>query len=902
MTDEEREEIENNPVLTGEDELGGRIEQGMTNEEAAQLTGWDANGGDEYGDAQTDLLEDRNAIKKEQDKQFIEGGAKRTGDPLATSTGDLEGNYRQSIADASKGGTVVGTGTRLADDRSWEARYNDMMARRKAERAGLKAQSLARQELLDTGRYFDDGRGNIKLKKSEREFRRPDSTRRGWHVDTTADNGAGMRYIQKAGQDAYSGSMGGWQQALNAQNAEKQNSVRNEFEAYAARNKAAMEKREEDRELQKKRNASDNWVLTSGIFAALNDLQNGPAGTKDRITDEEVDDKSKPAKRQAITDSKGAIMGYKDVYEKKNVGKIKNGYLDPSEVDMINRQLEANGNKRWRLKGIVAQQRFDPKLGNENSDTARKGKPYVLVNIEMKDPQTGEWKPASRYMTMDTLYKFGVDNGKDSGRADAEDIIAEKLGDPNGYLKRKKEAAAHELELARIKAGEGRAAITAKGNAEVANINAQGKRDVAAAKTNGLNGQSGNGFKFDKNYAEFLEGYAAKYAPKIMDDNDNMIDNPNYDPVEYDQAMKRLRAIARGGVDVPHGAESAAGGADAAQGVATPEVQADRVAKAKEQLAKMRGGGQNGVQPQAVQGQRTPAKSVNDVRDFLIEEHTNVDGEKVKLIFDKDDREKNYVYGVVQPDGSRLLMRDPSDNNSEGDKIPEGTLAPWEKSDAKTDGAKAQGRPQINTQNVGRQSGAAIVEQFGKKGETANATSQANNEKQSGSGKEQDIDLSDVQEGIDRSAAGADDVYRTIPREIIKRVKDATGASDEEIMSGKYDRQIEALGARVGNDSVKGISDRRKATERNLEAIKGKRKAEAKQEGFRKRQMAFASARKEMEKKARDEAEKYGVAHGYDDSQIEKRAGTSIRRGLIELRDKYGLAADGSQDYMVSKK
>lgn len=80
------------------------------------------------------------------------------------SASGLEENYRQGVRNASKSDIVVGR-ARLADDRSWEKKYEQRQAERRAERAMLKAQSMARQELLDSGKYFDDGRGNIKLKK-----------------------------------------------------------------------------------------------------------------------------------------------------------------------------------------------------------------------------------------------------------------------------------------------------------------------------------------------------------------------------------------------------------------------------------------------------------------------------------------------------------------------------------------------------------------------------------------------------------------------------------------------------------------------------------------------------------------------------------------------------------------
>lgn len=80
------------------------------------------------------------------------------------STLGLEANYRQSVRNASKSETVVSGGAdmRRADDRSWEKRWNEMQTRKRAERKAVEAK---RRELLATGKYFEDGRGNIRLKR-----------------------------------------------------------------------------------------------------------------------------------------------------------------------------------------------------------------------------------------------------------------------------------------------------------------------------------------------------------------------------------------------------------------------------------------------------------------------------------------------------------------------------------------------------------------------------------------------------------------------------------------------------------------------------------------------------------------------------------------------------------------
>lgn len=90
------------------------------------------------------------------------------------SISELEANYRKHIKDAAKNETVVVSYVlgerkyRLEDDRSWEKRWNEIQAERKARRIARRKAELKQRELLATGKYYDDGRGNIRLKK---EFR-----------------------------------------------------------------------------------------------------------------------------------------------------------------------------------------------------------------------------------------------------------------------------------------------------------------------------------------------------------------------------------------------------------------------------------------------------------------------------------------------------------------------------------------------------------------------------------------------------------------------------------------------------------------------------------------------------------------------------------------------------------
>lgn len=904
-------------------------------------------------------------------------------------------SHFRSVGDVVPGvGTVVGTGMRREDVHTWENADNERLRRRAAVRAGRQAAADEREALLASGKYFDDGRGNIKLKKEFREYQRVGNGGRRTYNETISDTGTAARAMNRAVKTAYDASMNGWQDALDEQNAEKASASRKKVDDIISLNRQSMKNIDTMKAERAKGQARAKFNMVEGYMAAMDALKTELANTDEssyspiKAWGQGKPDADGRDRSKWKYDENNRIIGQA---EAQPTGKyVKRGFVTGPTLQALNQRIKEHGGN-YKIVGLMATQKF-----NDVKGTAY-GKPVVYARVETFDEASGKPVYHDEVFDQERAYALGMEAGKEGEIDDYKNLVWDGIGDIHGERKRAIEAATAKDRAKLAIEQERQKGLAARNDANIAakermnEADNKTRLDIAAIRERTLERKKTSDPKFDEKHYNAL---AARLDSLTKDSDGN-----DRDPATMTDAdRKKAEAIQTamddilfgkvntGGAGGRRGAESAAGGADAAQGVATPEVQADRVAKAKEQLAKMRGGGQNGVQPQAAQGQQAQ-QGQGGLRQAKIDPNnikgtgiSFTDSDRLKVPAGREKEFEAYMDGIAalynpfdHEEGKKIVGKDPSRPSSglvpkdwrekigKGDfdrdydfvaaflagakpsvnqedgawhmgdvgKLPthpsfsnesyyarnpkyaplagrwEGeTYIPGEVERRANDGKPpATGNaPQQNAQNVGKQSGAEIVEQFGKKGETANATSQANNEKQSGSGKEQDIDLSDVQEGIDRSAAGADDVYRTIPREIIKRVKDATGASDEEIMSGKYDRQIEALGARVGNDSVKGISDRRKAAERNLEAIKGKRKAEAKQEGFRKRQMAFASARKEMEKKARDEAEKYGVAHGYNDSQIEKRAGTSIRRGLIELRDKYGLAADGSQDYMVSKK
>lgn len=387
MTDEER--IENNPS------------QNVGSQDEPQ----------DLGDPEQ---EQREYLEREQRENY-----EREYAPLLDS-------HMKSVGDtADGGGTVVGTGMRLADDRSWEARYNDMMARRKAERAGLKAQSLARQELLDTGKYFDDGRGNIKLKQGERKRR--ERFGRGWHEETEADNGAGMRYIQKAGQDAYNGSMNGWTDSDIAryeramQRAQNGNTSLGRTRSTVAENKAALE-------MMKQRKADEKTNYAKGMLSVYDGLVSAYKSMLDADPTAETVAESGP--RQFKKGADGKVTTEMEPRKMVPTGKrFKNGYVMPEVIQSINDNLAQRGNRNFRITGIIARQQNDDVRGDV-------GKPMFYVRGKRWDASQGKSVPFGKVMTMQDVYRLGVDSGVDSGmnEIEAEWNVANGFSDVFGRL------------------------------------------------------------------------------------------------------------------------------------------------------------------------------------------------------------------------------------------------------------------------------------------------------------------------------------------------------------------------------------------------------------------------------------------------------------------------------------
>lgn len=462
----------------------------------------------------------------------------------------LRDSHQKSIGDeATGGGTVVGSGMRLADDRSWEARYNAMQERKRAERAGLKAQSMARQELLDTGRYFDDGRGNIKLKQGERKRR--ERFRRGWHEETVADNGAGMRYIRKAGADARAGALGGWQDALAAQDAERAAKSREKTAAMVAANRSEMEAIKQRREEEAKNNAKGMLSIYDGLVSAYSDLND--EANKDRIERERV---AAGGPRQFKKGADGKVTTEMEPQAMQETGRaFRNGYVSRGVIKSINDNLAQRGNKSFRITGIIARQQVDDVRGNV-------GEPTFYVQGMRWNEQEKRSVPFGRTMSMKDVYRMGVDAGTESGMdaKEAEMNVAYGFKDLFGVAKRADKAnetkmsiadAANETkrkiaEVRNAATGTRRRAYTPTDYANLTKIindplNDDGTREEAR-KLRNIVGKAleGQGVSLDGAQGEAADKAEVKRSDNVVDENAESKEYPGY------TNGKAQRAIAAG--------------------------------------------------------------------------------------------------------------------------------------------------------------------------------------------------------------------------------------------------------------------------------------------------------------------------------------------------------------------
>lgn len=325
---------------------------------------------------------------------------------------------------------------------------------RAAKEAALAAQREQRDALLASGRYFDNGRGKVMLKKEYRQYMAGD--RRHGHLRTAADDGTGMASIRRAGADA-------WEAALVAQAGERADGALAYTQSAVRMNREAAEERRRARATEGVRDAERRLSVFDGFAAALDALRadaSDKAGASDNFASVwgGKDAKGRDARWRYGED--GKIIGQADAREavdgrrlasgavqKRGEDGMVRGFVSPNVIKAINSQLKGRG-ADYALTGIMARQPY-----GELGEPVKGTEPMFYVQGMRNDgSQFGQ------YMTMRDVYDWGVRNYRaangEFGKADgaAENFAIRALGgyDPDGVLERA--ARSDRVEVAKINA------------------------------------------------------------------------------------------------------------------------------------------------------------------------------------------------------------------------------------------------------------------------------------------------------------------------------------------------------------------------------------------------------------------------------------------------------------------
>lgn len=132
--------------------------------------------------------------------------------------------------------------------------------------------------------------------------------------------------------------------------------------------------------------------------------------------------------------------------------------------------------------------------------------------------------------------------------------------------------------------------------------------------------------------------------------------------------------------------------------------------------------------------------------------------------------------------------------------------------------------------------------------------------------------------------------YSTLPKDLVQRLREAIPEMEEQdVLSGKYDKQIEALGKRIGWEDADGFGSRVEVLRRNADVDK-------KAADLRSKRRSFARESKVALQALRTEVEQDGTANGWDQKTIDDETEKRTRELLSQLRSKYGLPLDASGD------
>lgn len=329
-------------------------------------------------------------------------------------------------------------------DPNWDAKVKANRQakenRRNAIRAGMDAANAKREELLGTGKYYDDGSGNLRLKKKYAVI----GGGRGRREYDFGQEKAQYE-IQQAGQKAYDAAYDGmdFNSAIRRQQVKKAQRGKAKTNQLVELNKAEMEERKKLKAEREVRNAKQDLAIYDGLVVAFKSLDDDGEEAQQVLKESPYDFKTQ------TKDSQGRVIGVggekkqlayaaddgyrmQDIKDAngKVIGKRKFGIVGVKAIDEINKKLAEQGNKQYKVTAIVAQQKIDA-IGNKS------GEPVFYIQRLFAD---GTQRADT--LTMKEIYQLGLKGYKTTGVAekDAENNVIDSLGDIMGTRKRQTEA------------------------------------------------------------------------------------------------------------------------------------------------------------------------------------------------------------------------------------------------------------------------------------------------------------------------------------------------------------------------------------------------------------------------------------------------------------------------------
>lgn len=264
----------------------------------------------------------------------------------------------------------------------WKAQKAAQDAQRQANRMRSQAVQAQAQALLDSGDWYDTGRGYLRQKKFNKGFKRDGSGDRGvvgnrrvWRPEYANVDG------QQVLDNAWQGAAGN---VASRNRASAQTMTKNMLDA----NRLAFQQQDQQLQRRRKRNAECNLGIFDGMVSALDNLMSS----------------------EVSGDRRGVIGN-------DNLTKYRVGYVAPSLINAINGKMGQKGVNDYRILGLSAQWKLD---ANGN----KVGEPMFHARY-----RTADGKVQGRVMTMQQVYDLGRDNYNIMYQKDAND--QSQIGDAN---------------------------------------------------------------------------------------------------------------------------------------------------------------------------------------------------------------------------------------------------------------------------------------------------------------------------------------------------------------------------------------------------------------------------------------------------------------------------------------